>query len=45
LTVLQIPMSVQYAGMPVGCLAMLVWVGWDLRRIVRGDPREARWPA
>ena len=45
LTVLQIPMSVQYAGMPVGCLAMLVWIGWDLVRIARGDPREARWPA
>ena len=45
LTVLQIPMSVQYAGMPVGCFAMLVWIGWDLVRIARGDPRELRWPA
>ena len=43
LTVLQIPMSVQYAGMPVGCAAMLVWVLWDLWRIARGDSREARW--
>jgi TRAP-type transport system small permease protein len=43
LTVLHIPMSVQYFGMPVGCAAMLVWVLWDLARIVRGDSREARW--
>jgi TRAP-type C4-dicarboxylate transport system permease small subunit len=43
LTVLHVPMSVQYFGMPVGCAAMLVWVLWDLVRIVRGDSREARW--
>lgn len=45
LTVLQVPMSVQYVGMPVGCAAMLVWVLWDLVRILRGDSREARWGA
>ena len=43
LTVLHVPMSIQYFGMPVGCAAMLVWVLWDLARILRGDPREARW--
>ncbi len=45
LTVLHVPMSVQYFGMPVGCAAMLVWVLWDLLRIARGDSREARWGA
>jgi TRAP-type transport system small permease protein len=45
LTVLQIPMSVQYLGMPIGCSAMAVWVGWDLWRIARGDSRAARWGA
>ena len=43
LTVLHIPMSIQYLGMPVGCAAMLVWVLWDLVRIARGDSREVRW--
>jgi len=43
LTVLHVPMSTQYAGMPAGCAAMLVWVLWDLFRIARGDSREARW--
>jgi TRAP-type C4-dicarboxylate transport system permease small subunit len=43
LTVLQIPMSFQYLGMPVGCALMLLWLGWDLWRILRGDSREARW--
>ncbi len=37
LTVLHVPMSVQYSGMPVGCAAMLVWVLWDLVRIARGE--------
>jgi len=45
LTVLHIPMSIQYLGMPIGCAAMLVWVVWDLVRIARGDAREARWGA
>jgi TRAP-type C4-dicarboxylate transport system permease small subunit len=45
LTVLGIPMSFQYLGMPVGCAAMLVWLLWDLARILRGDTREARWGA
>jgi TRAP-type C4-dicarboxylate transport system permease small subunit len=45
LTVLQIPMSFQYLGMPVGCGLMLVWLAWDLWRILRGDTRAQRWPA
>jgi len=45
LTVLQIPMSFQYLGMPVGCALMLLWLAWDLWRIARGDPRAARWNA
>ena len=45
LTVLGIPMSFQYLGMPVGCAAMLVWLLWDLVRIVRGHTRDQRWSA
>lgn len=45
LTVLQIPMSFQYLGMPVGCAAMLLFIVWDVVRLLRGDSREARWPA
>ncbi|MDH5285330.1 MAG: TRAP transporter small permease [Betaproteobacteria bacterium] len=45
LTVLQIPMSFQYLGMPLGCALMFVWVAWDLWRILRGDARDARWGA
>jgi TRAP-type C4-dicarboxylate transport system permease small subunit len=43
LTVLQIPMSFQYLGMPVGCFAMFVWIAWDLARILRGETRAQRW--
>jgi len=45
LTVLQIPMSFQYLGMPVGCFAMFVWIAWDLARILRGETRAQRWAA
>ncbi len=45
LTVLQIPMSWQYLGMPVGCFAMFVWIAWDLVRILRGETRAQRWVA
>jgi TRAP-type C4-dicarboxylate transport system permease small subunit len=44
LTVLQIPMSFQYLGMPVGCFAMLVWVVYDLVLISRGKTRDQRFP-
>ena len=43
LTVLEIPMSFQYLGMPVGCFAMGVWIAWDLVRIARGHSRSQRW--
>ena len=43
LTVLEIPMSFQYLGMPVGCFAMAVWIAWDLVRIARGHSRSQRW--
>jgi TRAP-type C4-dicarboxylate transport system permease small subunit len=45
LSVLQIPMSFQYLGMPVGCAAMLAFVAWDLAQIARGRSRAERWPA
>ena len=44
LTVLQIPMSFQYLGMPVGCAAMLVWVVYDLVQIAQGRSRDQRFP-
>jgi TRAP-type C4-dicarboxylate transport system permease small subunit len=45
LSVLQIPMSFQYLGMPVGCAAMLAFVLWDLAQIIQGRERAQRWPA
>jgi TRAP-type transport system small permease protein len=45
LTVLEWPMAIQYMGMAVGCTLMAVFVGWDLWQIVRGVPRERRYPA
>ena len=45
LTVLQWPMAVQYMGMAVGCTLMTVFVGFDLWQILRGVPRELRYPA
>jgi TRAP-type transport system small permease protein len=43
LTVLHIPMAWQYAALPVGAAAMLVFVGWDTWQTVRGVPREVRY--
>jgi TRAP-type C4-dicarboxylate transport system permease small subunit len=43
LTVLQIPMSIQYLALPVGAGAMLAFVGWDLVQIARGVPRAVRY--
>jgi TRAP-type C4-dicarboxylate transport system permease small subunit len=45
LSVLQIPMSFQYLGMPVGCAAMLAFVLWDGVQILRGRDRAQRWPS
>jgi len=44
LTVLQIPMSFQYLGMPVGVFAILVWMVYDLWLILQGRTRAQRWP-
>jgi len=44
LTVLQIPMSFQYLGMPVGVAAILVWMAYDLWQILQGKTRAQRWP-
>jgi TRAP-type C4-dicarboxylate transport system permease small subunit len=44
LTVLQIPMSFQYLGMPVGVAAILVWMANDLWQILQGRTRAQRWP-
>jgi TRAP-type C4-dicarboxylate transport system permease small subunit len=44
LSVLQIPMSFQYLGMPVGVAAILVWTLYDLWLILQGKTRAQRWP-
>jgi TRAP-type C4-dicarboxylate transport system permease small subunit len=44
LTVLQIPMSFQYLGMPVGVAAIIVWILYDLWLILQGKTRAQRWP-
>lgn len=43
LTVLQIPMSFQYLGMPVGVTVILVWTLYDLWQILHGKTRAQRW--
>jgi TRAP-type C4-dicarboxylate transport system permease small subunit len=43
LTVLQIPMSFQYLGMPVGVAAIMVWILYDLWLILQGKTRTQRW--
>ena len=45
LTTLEWPMAWQYMPMPVGMGLMMVFVGWDLVLILRGFPREQRYPA
>ena len=44
LTVLQIPMSFQYLGMPAGSFVMLVWIVYDLWLIGMGKSHEERFP-
>ncbi|MCB2008487.1 MAG: TRAP transporter small permease [Rhodoferax sp.] len=44
LTVLQWPMAIQYMGMAVGCSLMAVFVAFDVWQILRGVPREQRYP-
>ena len=45
LTVLHIPMAVQYLALPVGAAAMALFVAWDLLQIVRGRTRADRYGA
>jgi TRAP-type C4-dicarboxylate transport system permease small subunit len=45
LTVLEWPMAIQYMGMAIGVSLMAVFVAWDLAQIVRGIPRDRRYPS
>ncbi|MBC7608096.1 MAG: TRAP transporter small permease subunit [Polaromonas sp.] len=44
LTTLEWPMAVQYIPLPLGIGAMAVFVSWDLIQILRGVPRDLRYP-
>jgi TRAP-type C4-dicarboxylate transport system permease small subunit len=43
LTVVHVPMAIQYLAMPVGTGAMAVFAAWDLLQILRGRTREQRY--
>ncbi len=43
LTVLRIPMAIQYLALPVGAAAMAVFTAWDLLLIIGGRAREQRY--
>ena len=45
LTVLEWPMAIQYMGMAIGCSLMSLFVAFDLWQILRGVPRDLRYPA
>ena len=45
LTTLEWPMAWQYIPLPLGMGLMGVFVAWDLVQILRGVPRELRYPA
>ena len=45
LTVLQIPMGLQYLALPAGALAMAIFTAWDLVEIARGRSRAQRYGA
>ncbi len=45
LTVLEWPMAIQYMGMALGCTLMAVFVGHDVLQVLRGVPREQRYPS
>ena len=45
LTTLEWPMAWQYMPLPLGMALMATFVGWDLFLILRGVPREQRYPA
>jgi TRAP-type transport system small permease protein len=44
LTTLEWPMAVQYIPLPLGIGLMAVFIGWDLIQILRGVPRDQRYP-
>jgi TRAP-type transport system small permease protein len=44
LTALEWPMAWQYIPMPLGIALMGIFAGWDLVQILRGVPREQRYP-
>ena len=44
LTTLEWPMAWQYLPLPLGMALMATFVGWDLLLILRGVPREQRYP-
>ncbi len=43
LTVLHVPMGLQYLALPAGAAAMAVFTAWDLVGIARGRSRDARY--
>ncbi|MCL4766990.1 MAG: TRAP transporter small permease [Hyphomicrobiaceae bacterium] len=43
LTVLHLPMALQYLGLPVGAGLMAIYTAWDLLLILRGQSREERY--
>lgn len=45
LTVLHVPMGLQYLALPAGATAMAVFTAWDLVGIARGRSREERYGA
>jgi TRAP-type C4-dicarboxylate transport system permease small subunit len=45
LTVLHIPMGLQYLALPVGAGAMGLFVAWDIVQIARGRSRAERYGA
>jgi TRAP-type C4-dicarboxylate transport system permease small subunit len=45
LTTLEWPMAWQYMPLPLGMALMGIFVAWDLIQIVRGVPRDQRYPA
>ena len=45
LTTLEWPMAWQHMPLPVGSALILLFTGWDLILILRGVPREQRYPS
>ena len=43
LTVLHVPMALQYLALPVGAAAMLVFALWDVVQILAGKSRQERY--